>query len=56
MSILPSFIYIHQVCAVPKEVRRGIKSPETGVAGSCGLPNVDSENWTWVLWKNSENF
>lgn len=26
--------------------------PKAGVAGNCEIPNVDTRNWTRVLWKN----
>ena len=26
MNILPTYMYVHRVCLVPKEVRRGLKA------------------------------
>jgi hypothetical protein len=34
---VPVCMYVHHVCTVPEETRRGVSSPGTGVTGSCEL-------------------
>jgi hypothetical protein len=45
--------YMPRVFKFLLQSKEGIGSPGARVAGACKLSSIDSENSTWVLWKNS---
>lgn len=44
------------MCRCPQRPEEGVRSPEAGVTGGCGLPKVDAGNRTLDLGKSSECF
>ena len=39
MGVLPAFLYVYHVHAMPADVRRGCDIPRNGVTEGCGPPS-----------------